>query len=111
MSGILLLTMACERSFPGDYTPSEQKVIEITARVLGQPVEQIRLEQDYRREYSADELEIVEIALFLEDEYAFTISDPELDGVRTPADFVRIVDRHRTQPDTQAADNDKNHEQ
>ncbi|MCB1320116.1 MAG: acyl carrier protein, partial [Leptospiraceae bacterium] len=93
MSGILLLTMACERSFPGDYTPSEQKVIEITARVLGQPVEQIRLEQDYRREYSADELEIVEIALFLEDEYAFTISDPELDGVRTPADFVRIVDR------------------
>ncbi len=53
------------------------------------PLPSHRLEEDL----GADSLDVVELVLELEDEFAISISDADGDAVKTVADVIALVDR------------------
>ena len=67
------------------------------SRQLGQPIEEIALHSSLAGDLPADSLDIVELMMELEEEFAVKIPDADAEQLRTVADVLRYIERHRRQ--------------
>ncbi len=69
----------------------ESKIKEIIAEQLGINEDDIAAESSLSDDLGADSLDIVEIAMALEDEFEVEISDADIDNIDTVKDFTSFV--------------------
>lgn len=61
------------------------------AELIEVPVENIKLETRLEEDLEADSLDLVELAMSLEEELSLEIPDEELEGIRTVGDAVDFI--------------------
>lgn len=69
----------------------ESKIKEIIAEQLGINEDDIAAESSLSDDLGADSLDIVEIAMALEEEFEVEISDADIDNIDTVKDFTNFV--------------------
>lgn len=65
------------------------------SREAGVVSERITLSSSFAEDIGADSLEIVELVMELEEEFEVTIPDDEAERIKTVADAIRYIQRHR----------------
>jgi acyl carrier protein len=59
--------------------------------------ETITLSSSFAQDIGAESLDLVELVMELEEEFHVTIPDDEAEQIRTVADAIRYIERHRRQ--------------
>jgi acyl carrier protein len=92
---------AVEPSYPGGDSccPSCGQLLwwfrDRLSRNAGVAPERITLSSLFTEDIGADSLEIVELVMELEEEFQVTIPDDEAERIKTVADAIRFIKRHR----------------
>jgi acyl carrier protein len=71
--------------------PISSRVQEIIGEHLEVGPEEVMLETSLFDDLGADSLDVVELALALEDEFGLLVPDEDLEGIRTVKDIVEYV--------------------
>ena len=71
----------------------EEKVINIIAQRLGKKPETINLNSNHVEEVGADSLDVVELLMYLEDEYHIIIPNEEAVKLNTIGDIVKFLEK------------------
>lgn len=69
------------------------KIKDILAYKLGLKSEGISDDSNIKNDLGADSLDLIEIAMAAEDEFDIEILDDKLEGVRTVADYAKLVEK------------------
>jgi acyl carrier protein len=72
----------------------EQTVRQIISDQLGVVLDEVTPERSLSADFGADSLDIVEISMYLEDEFVTVISDEEVGAWATVADVIATAHRH-----------------
>lgn len=72
-----------------------ERVRVLTARILRVDAAQIQLESRFRADLGADSINLVEIAMALEQEFDITLDDDEVGSIVSVEDAVRYINKHR----------------
>ena len=72
---------------------TEQKVKDILAKQLGVTVEKINKDTNIATDLGADSLDLVEILMSLEEEFAVSIPDEAIPNIKTVGDLVAFIDK------------------
>jgi acyl carrier protein len=70
----------------------KDNLFKLMAEQVGKPLSTITLESTFE-ELGADSLDVVEIALAVEDEYNIEIPDDSAEGIKNVGDIVAIVEK------------------
>jgi acyl carrier protein len=70
----------------------QDRLFKLMAEQLGKPISEIKLESTFE-DLGADSLDVVEIALAVEDEYEIEIPDDSAEGINTVGDIIAIVEK------------------
>jgi acyl carrier protein len=73
----------------------EDKVKKIIADTLSKGETEIRLESSLTEDLGADSLEIVELAMAMEEEFNIEIPDEDIEKIATVKDIIDYIDEHR----------------
>ena len=73
----------------------QESLQEIVSRTLGLDKEQIINSNSFLADMPVDSLDIVEVVMALEDEFGLTISEDDLQQMKTVADVIDYILRHR----------------
>ena len=73
----------------------EERVVDIVAEQLGVEKDKIKRETHFVNDLGADSLDTVELVMELEEEFEITIPDDEAERIKTVADLIRYVQKHR----------------
>lgn len=68
------------------------KVKEIIAKQLNKPVEEITGDKEIVKDLGADSLDVVEMVMNLEDEFAITVPEDEAVNIKTVDDIVNLIE-------------------
>lgn len=71
----------------------EQLVKRLIAEQLRIEESKVTLESDFKEDLGADSLDVVEIALCIEDELELEIPDDDAGDITTVGDVVRLIER------------------
>lgn len=77
---------------------SEDRVKEIIAKELEVEVKQLTPEAKFIEDLGADSLDIVELVMALEEEFALEIPDEEADKLKTVGDAMNYLKSHAVAP-------------
>ena len=80
----------------GDVEEVEAKVRKIISEQLGVSEEEVKPEASFIEDLGADSLDIVELVMALEEEYAIEISDEDAEKIRTVKDVVGYIEAHKS---------------
>ena len=69
-----------------------ERVKEVIVDVLGVTEDQVKPEANLVEDLGADSLDVVEIVIALEEEFAITIEDEEAEKIETVAGIVTLID-------------------
>ena len=69
-----------------------ERVKEVIIDVLGVTEDQVKPEANLVEDLGADSLDVVEIVIALEEEFAITIEDEEAEKIETVAGIVTLID-------------------
>ncbi len=69
----------------------EQRVKEIIADQLGEPIENITPEKDFVQDLGADSLDVVELVMALEEEFGIEIPEDDAEKIRTVGDAIEYI--------------------
>ncbi len=69
-----------------------QKVKEIISRQLGDPVEEIQDDKAVVEDLGADSLDVVELAMALEEKFGIEIPDEDMERMRTPRQIAEYIE-------------------
>lgn len=72
-----------------------ERVREIVAEHLGHPLERATDDANLRDDLGADSLDIVELAMAIEEEFGIEIPDNEADAWVTAGDVIRCIEGKR----------------
>ncbi|NPB05308.1 MAG: acyl carrier protein, partial [Aquificae bacterium] len=64
----------------------EQRVREIIADQLGEPIENITPDKDFVQDLGADSLDVVELVMALEEEFGIEIPEEDAEKIKTVGD-------------------------
>jgi acyl carrier protein len=70
----------------------QDTLFKLMAEQLGKPISAITLESTFE-DLGADSLDVVEIALTVEDKYEIEIPDDAAEGIDTVGDIIAIVEK------------------
>lgn len=70
----------------------KDRLFKLMAEQVGKPVSSITLNSTFE-DLGADSLDVVEIALAVEDEYSIEIPDDSAEGINTVGDIINIVEK------------------
>lgn len=73
----------------------ERKVTEIVCEIMGADKSQVSLDTSLAGDLGADDLDIVEIVMEIEDAYEIVIPDEAFENIRTVRDAVQYVHKIR----------------
>ena len=68
-----------------------EKVKNILADQLDADAETITMETDIAADLGADSLDVVELIMSLEDEFALEVPDEQIEGIKTVGDLVNFI--------------------
>ena len=71
----------------------ENRITEIISDKLGVRKEEITLHSDFRRDLSADSLDISELIMNLEDEFSINVPETEIVNMKLVGDVVDYVEK------------------
>lgn len=71
----------------------EDKVINIISDQLGMGTEELQTEARFLEDLGADSLDIVELVMAMEDEFAISIPDDKVEEIKTVQDVVNYIRR------------------
>ncbi len=74
----------------------ENRVREIISEQLGVAASEVTPEASFIEDLGADSLDIVELVMALEEEYAMEISDEDAEKIRTVKDVVSYIEVHKS---------------
>ena len=74
---------------------SEKKVKEILSKQLGVDAGKITMETNIATDLGADSLDLVEILMSIEDEFAISIPDEAIPSIKTVKDLVEYIDNNK----------------
>ncbi|HIC09461.1 MAG TPA: acyl carrier protein [Aquificales bacterium] len=69
----------------------EQRVREIIADQLGEPVENVTPEKDFVQDLGADSLDVVELVMALEEEFGIEIPEEDAEKIKTVGDAINYI--------------------
>lgn len=69
----------------------ENKIIDLVADKLSINKEEISMTSDFRKDLSADSLDVSEFIMNLEDEFSITVPETEIMNLKTVGDVVNYV--------------------
>jgi len=69
----------------------EQRVKEIIADQLGEPVENITPDKDFVNDLGADSLDVVELVMALEEEFGIEIPEEDAEKIKTVGDAINYI--------------------
>jgi acyl carrier protein len=72
-----------------------EKLKPIIADQLGVKIESIRLESSFKDDFEADSLDMVDLTMEIEDEFAIEISDKVAATLQTVGDVVNYIENFR----------------
>lgn len=75
----------------------EEKVRKIIADTLSKPEAEIKLESSLTEDLGADSLEIVELAMAMEEEFSIEIPDDDIEKISTVKDIIDYINEHRAE--------------
>ena len=73
----------------------EEKVKKIIADTLSKGESEIKAESSLTEDLGADSLEIVELAMAMEEEFSIEIPDEDIEKIATVKDIIDYIDEHR----------------
>ncbi|MEG1848985.1 MAG: acyl carrier protein [Oscillospiraceae bacterium] len=71
-----------------------EKVREILCDQLDIDVSKVTMDSDIIEDFEADSLDVVDLIMSLEDEFAIEMPDEEVETVKTVGDIVRYIEDH-----------------
>lgn len=77
-----------------DKQEVEQRVKQVTARVLGVPVEQIGLESHFAGDLGAESIQSIQLVAAFEQEFDIQMDEEEALAVSTVGAAVEFISRH-----------------
>jgi len=72
----------------------EKKVTDILVDKLGVEPEEVKSEADFREDLGGDSLDLVVVVMEIEKEFRISVTDEEVDQVKTVADICDMVERY-----------------
>lgn len=75
----------------------EEKVRKIIADTLSKTEAEIKLESSLTEDLGADSLEIVELAMAMEEEFSIEIPDEDIEKIATVKDIIDYINEHRAE--------------
>lgn len=75
----------------------EEKVRKIIADTLSKTEAEIKLESSLTEDLGADSLEIVELAMAMEEEFSIEIPDEDIEKISTVKDIIDYINEHRAE--------------
>ncbi len=75
----------------------EDKVRKIIADTLSKSESEIRPESSLTEDLGADSLEIVELAMAMEEEFSIEIPDEDIEKIATVKDIIDYINEHRAE--------------
>lgn len=76
----------------------KEKVLKVLVELLGKKVEEIQLESKIVEELGADELDLVEVVMELEEQLEITIPDECAEKVVTVEDLIKVCETNCSTP-------------
>lgn len=73
----------------------EDKIKKIVADTLSKNEEEIKVEASLTDDLGADSLEVVELAMAMEEEFNIEIPDEDIEKITTVKDIVDYITEHR----------------
>lgn len=71
-----------------------EKIKEILSEQLDVDADKITMETDIENDLGADSLDVVELAMSVEDEFNVEIPDEEIENLKTVSDVVEFIQSH-----------------
>ena len=71
----------------------ENKIIELVADKLGISNSEITMEADFRRELSADSLDVSELIMSLENEFSIRVPESDMVNLKTVGNVVDYIEK------------------
>jgi acyl carrier protein len=75
----------------------EEKVRKIIADTLSKSESEIKAESSLTEDLGADSLEIVELAMAMEEEFSIEIPDEDIEKIATVKDIIDYINEHRAE--------------
>jgi acyl carrier protein len=72
-----------------------EKLKPIIADQLGVKMEMITIQSSFKDDFDADSLDMVDLTMEIEDEFAIEISDKVAATLQTVGDVVNYIEKHR----------------
>lgn len=75
-------------------TARELAVRQIIADLLSMPLDEVTADKSLAGQLGADSIDIVELSMYAEDEFAIEIPDEEVEAWKTVGDVIATAHRH-----------------
>lgn len=70
----------------------ETSVKELIAKQLNKPVDEITEDKDIKVDLGADSLDIVEMVMAFEEEFAISLPEEEAVNIKTVGDIIKLIE-------------------
>lgn len=69
------------------------KVRKMLAEQLNKPIEKVQAESRFVEDLSVDSLDMIEMLMALEDEFAISVPNDQVDNMKTVGDIVAFIEK------------------
>ncbi len=70
-------------------------VVDLIAKQLGKPVEEITADKEIVKDLGADSLDVVEMLMSLESEFDITVPEEDAVNIKTVGDIVSLIEQKK----------------
>lgn len=71
-----------------------ERVQKIICEQFGTQAEKVKMESSILEDFEADSLDLVDLAMSLEDEFDIEVPDEELENIKTVADIIKLIEEN-----------------
>ncbi|HOO26191.1 MAG TPA: acyl carrier protein [Clostridiales bacterium] len=71
-----------------------EKVQKIICDQFDLDPEEVTLESDIVKDFNADSLDIIDLAMSIEDEFEIEVPEDKVDGIKTVEDIVKLIEQY-----------------
>lgn len=71
-----------------------ERVQKIICEQFGTEIDKVTMESSILEDFEADSLDLVDLAMSLEDEFDIEVPDEELENIKTVGDIVKLIEEN-----------------
>ncbi|NLP48605.1 MAG: acyl carrier protein [Clostridiales bacterium] len=69
-----------------------EKLQEIICDQFDLKPEEVKMESDIVKDFNADSLDVIDLAMSIEDDFGIEVPEEKVENIKTVADIVRIIE-------------------